>query len=46
MTVTPFATTEDGRDKKTQVLDHIIQLKRDSLKKTESVKKIKDKKNE
>lgn len=46
MKVTPFETTERGRDRKTQVLDHIIKLKKESIKRAESIKQIKSKKNE
>jgi hypothetical protein len=42
----PFTVNEKGRSQKTQVLDHIIKLKRDSIKKHEGSKKEKEIKNE
>ena len=42
----PFPTDERGRLKKTQVLDHIIKLKRDTSKKIEKIELEKKKENE
>ena len=38
MNVAPFPIDEKGRLKKTQVLDHIIKMKRDVNRKNESIK--------
>ena len=42
----PFPTDERGRFKKTQVLDHIIKIKKNNLKRNESVKERKKVENE
>jgi len=42
----PFPTDESGRLKKTQVLDHIIKLKKNNLKRNENVKERKKIQNE
>ena len=46
MVAAPYPTDERGRLKKTQVLDHIIKLKRDNSKKIEKIYTEKKKQNE
>lgn len=43
---TPFPINEDGRFKKTQVLDHIIKIKRDTIKRNSVIMEEHKKKNE
>lgn len=46
LTVTPFATDEKGRLQQTQVMDHIIKLKKNVSRKNEKIKQQKKLKNE
>ena len=39
MNASPYPTDESGRSKKTQVLDHIIKIKKNRAKRNESLKK-------